>query len=927
MSRTEIGAFDATGYRQRVLATLRGTSRLDFSDPFLIVDLPIDVDDDALIRARIAAMVGFWNKERSPNYKALTAELARHRGDLEAVLLDPAARAAAAKTVRAARAAADADRYSALDSLADKLVARFQGVPRSRIPQLAKLAKSKGVDDGAFSAWIARRPVIEDGGDAEPLPGDVRAQIRGDLDELGRLTGSPDRSATLWALLEVSPSASAAEIAAPHAELTAANERRQHDHQKTVTANVLTYVNQYLMTGDGARYAASLAEDAKDRLHNTVAERVIVDGELSATDYEACVRKVIGYGFGLSSEQARTVVRQVATALGATLAVAPAVDYVLCANCREAQPADGPDACRYCGAELFTRCPSCAKRAEAASAACPHCGISVRAVRAAQEQVAGARELLGQARPVAAQERLAGARHAMRAVPALAGPIDSLTEEIARILAIAHADWRSAERDIAEHRLYSAIDRLARVARVAADVPGPNGADAADRLADLAARKASVQAEVAAARKLPDAAREAALGRVLTIAADCDEALGLLAIIPLAPPANLRATAANAAITLRWDRSPAPGAVSYRVTRIISAPNGTPVETQRVGITAACDFEDAGGPGGALVAHEVAAVSGRRNSVPLRSKPGLIVRDVTNLAARVDASGVTLTWTLPIKFGNVVVERAADPGAGLGLPLRRARADGQSWTDANPPPGVGFTYHVHAEYRDAGGASLRTPGEYVTATVRPRPKPPSRLRAETANGRTTIEWSGPPGAEVRVYAAAAPLAAPDTDVDLASLARRGRYVGSGRHRTVDENARGMVTYTTVTVDGGRAVSGPSISHLAVARPSNAHVTDTGTELIVTFTLPPGVTEALIAARRGAAPEGPDDPAAQTWKVTNTRLELDSGLHPLHRPRRPGGAHRPGRRATEGTGRDPGDRRLHDPPGRAAQEDDRRRGDR
>src|SRR5215475_10988907 len=107
MSETEIGAFDATSYRQRVLATLRGAAKLDLADPFFIVDLPVDVDDDALIRARIAALVGFWNKERSPNYKALTAELAKRRADLEAVLLDPASRAECAAQVRAARTAAD----------------------------------------------------------------------------------------------------------------------------------------------------------------------------------------------------------------------------------------------------------------------------------------------------------------------------------------------------------------------------------------------------------------------------------------------------------------------------------------------------------------------------------------------------------------------------------------------------------------------------------------------------------------------------------------------------------------------------------------------------------------------------------------------------------------------------------------------------
>src|SRR5258706_1199851 len=132
MSGTEVGAFDATGYRQHVLSTLRGASKLDLSDPFFIVDLPVDVDDTELIRARITALVGFWNKERSPNYKALTAELAKHRADLEAVLLDPVRRAECAAQVRAPRATSDPDPYRAPDSLAANPVAHYQGLSRSR---------------------------------------------------------------------------------------------------------------------------------------------------------------------------------------------------------------------------------------------------------------------------------------------------------------------------------------------------------------------------------------------------------------------------------------------------------------------------------------------------------------------------------------------------------------------------------------------------------------------------------------------------------------------------------------------------------------------------------------------------------------------------------------------------------------------------
>ena len=35
---------------------------------------------------------------------------------------------------------------------------------------------------------------------------------------------------------------------------------------------------------------------------------------------------------------------------------------------------------------------------------------------------------------------------------------------------------------------------------------------------------------------------------------------------------------------------------------------------------------------------------------------------------------------------------------------------------------------------------------------------------------------------------------------------------------------------------------------------------------------------MVAARRDAPPDGPHDPAAQTWSTTNTKLEIDGGLH-------------------------------------------------
>lgn len=876
MSGTEIGAFDATSYRQRVLTRLRSAAGLDLSDPFFIVDLPVDVDDADLIRARIAALVAFWNKERSPNYKALAAELAGHRADLEALLLDPARRAERAAQVKAARAAADADRFAALDSLAGKLVSRYSGLPRSRLSGLARLARSRGIDDAAFAAWAGRQHVIEDGADAEPLPGAVRAQIRGDLDEFGRMTGDQARSATLWTFLSLAPTTSPDQIAARHAELAAQNDRRQHDHQMTVVANLLAYVRQHLIDGDAARYTASLIEDARDRIRDTVAEKVIVEGELSADDYEACVRRVMGYGYGLSSEQARLTVRRVATDLGATLAVAPAVDYLICPHCREPQPAAGQQACRYCGADLYVRCPACGRPTEAAAVACAHCGTSFVAFREASARIEQARAEAAAGRPLAASGLLADAK---RTVPALAAEIDGLLAETERVISQARADWRATGRDLAGHKLYSAVHRVSRIAQVAADVPGPDGEDAATRLAELADRKAALQSEITTARSLSGAEAEAALGRILEAASDSSEAADLLASLPLAPPTGLRAHASPDAIALAWDPAQSGGPVSYKVSRLTSDPGGGPVQPRVLGSTSATEFEDAGVPGGAIVTHEVRAVSGRRTSAPVTTTAVLMARDVTGLTARPDPAGVTLTWSLPLSAGVVLIEREADPQAGLSLPPRRASADGQSWRDDDMIPGVAFRYRVFAEYRAADGTRVRTPGAAVTATLVPRPQPVREIWASTAAGRTTIGWVRPAAGQVRVYAADRPLAEPGAEVDLAGLASRARYVGAGQRRVSDgDPGRQIVTYTPVTVAGDLAVAGRSVQHLAVPAPARASVTDTGAELVLTFRLPPGVTEAVVAARRDAPPAGPHDPAAQTWVITNTKLEIDGGLH-------------------------------------------------
>ncbi len=88
--------------------------------------------------------------------------------------------------------------------------------------------------------------------------------------------------------------------------------------------------------------------------------------------------------------------------------------------------------------------------------------------------------------PAAARAELGPAAAAAGNAPALEGQIASLSSDIDRVISTAASDWRAAEGDLHAHRLYAAVDRLARIARVAADVPGPAGESATDQLAELA---------------------------------------------------------------------------------------------------------------------------------------------------------------------------------------------------------------------------------------------------------------------------------------------------------------------------------------------------------------------------------------------------------------------------------------------------------
>jgi hypothetical protein len=881
---------DGNAYRKKVLARLV----VDFSvadpetgDPFFVFDLDPG-SDQATVVARIGDVVAFWQKERnSVKYKGVATDLVAARPRYEAVLTDPARRAAVAARVLAERAAADAERFADLDRLAGQLADRFGGVPAEKVDQLQMVARRSGTDDAAFADWLARQTILPArAARAEPWEAAIRRQIRSQLTELARQSPEPARYATLWTFLDLSPHCSDPQLIARHAELLAVNHGARHDSAKTRVGELLAQVKTRLLAEGGRdAYAASLRADAADLIYPDVAEMALVAGEVTAVDYETLVQRVIALGWGISNDDARSAVRSAATTLGASLALAPAVEYLICGQCRAPQAAptraDRAGArCRYCAEVLYLSCPNCARLVETAAATCPDCGTSFTAYRRALALLDLARAELAGGRPVAAQQLLERSRQEITGGRPGSGVVGSAEAgaETAEALKAAGREWQVLEEEVSAGRIWAAYDRAARLHRLASDVPGPSGVTVDQRRSELATRKADVQRQVRVAAAEPPDAAEAALARLLATAVDCPEAIAALAGIPLAAPTGLQVRVTEAGVALEWRPSPAPAPVSYRVVRITALPE-RPAASATIGTTSATGLEDAGAPGGAELTYQVSALSGRRTSEPLSSAPVRLIRDITALRAESSADGVVLTWSGQVGGGSVVIERSTDQ-ARL---KRRIRPDQPNrYVDADVVPGPSYGYRVFVEYRRAGSAPTVTDGRSVSVRLSPRPIAVEDLWARSEPDGTVLNFSTPPDGIVQIYAGigTTPLAAPGTLLDpqqLAALVERARLVGAGRRRLIDIGAVGRIRYTPVTVVEDQAIVGVGLDHLAIGRVTNLAAGERGGSLLLTFDLPRGATEAMICWRFGEPPSGLGDPAAVTAKVTNTKLELGGGF--------------------------------------------------
>ncbi|MBJ7469917.1 MAG: hypothetical protein JHD16_01380 [Solirubrobacteraceae bacterium] len=215
--------FDGSEYRRTVLTPLRTVAPAGIDDVFWLGHVPREIDDEALIAARLKSAKAFLHKERSrPRQADVAAAVLREWPRVEGVLADPAARGALRARLGNAAPGAAAVGAGATGTAA------------------AADAPAAGLDPAA------RR----------------RRQVATALGELARLREEPELAEDLFAFLGLPVTSTEQMLRARVEKVGEVNRRRRPDRERSLVDELLMHSRELLVDGDPAAYRAALAADA-----------------------------------------------------------------------------------------------------------------------------------------------------------------------------------------------------------------------------------------------------------------------------------------------------------------------------------------------------------------------------------------------------------------------------------------------------------------------------------------------------------------------------------------------------------------------------------------------------------------------------------------------------------------------------------------
>ncbi|TCJ36363.1 hypothetical protein [Parafrankia sp. BMG5.11] len=863
--------FDSNDYRRRVLAAVHARGGAEQSDPFELYDIPIEEAprlSDEQVRVRVDAVWAFWQRSRDhPRYRGVIIALLGLHDELSAALATAASRAELAARVGAAREARDGERFAELDAAVRRLVSRFGGLPEDKLAGLRALAAAHGVDDAAFALRTRRYRVLPAGtperADAtstrRPVPAEVIRQVRADLDELGRIAGvTPPRS--LFDLLGIAPGASREEIRAVRDAAAARNRERRPDRRRALLDDLLTAVRALLVDGDPEAYLDALVEPVKIVLRPRVATAVLIEDRLlpsAAAELVAAAETE-----GLDPGRARAVVADLAREHGVD---APVVART--PRSGAGSPAGGPSTGAAfdgdAGDGPGSDGPGSGGRGSGGRGGpSPVNPVPVRPepVRAAdwQSALSRARAALRAGRPIAASDEITRAREiAGETLP----PIRAVGDEVERAIRAAGERWRAIVAELAANRQHAVVRLADELARLGADVPGPDGRVLDEVRAAAQARCARADDLVRRARAQSGPERIRLAREALALAADHDEAQ------------ELAGTSSSGAHQPQPQPQPSPSA---------SASTATAASDAAAAVGSGADPLPASNrPGRPPAGQPAGQPSGQRVEAGRTAEAERVVEPPSGVAARWDGASVVISWrptTTPGEARYRIRRITADGNSrAVGVTSATTIEDGGVFRGASIPE-----YEVIAGIDGAWSRPARWPSP--TPTLVPTPTPTPVPIATPVPGPATAPGTGP---------ARAPEPARDAATrPEPAAATSGAHAESGGHvepgRRVEPGAHAE---SAARVEAGP----PSGLPLFVVPPPGPHTAadDVGpvpdlrmVDGRLCWTWPVGCTEMMVTARADLPPAGAQELGSTTRKVTNTRYDIDGGfllpaVRPLH----------------------------------------------
>ncbi len=606
--------------------------------------------------------------------------------------------------------------------------------------------------------------------------------------------------------------------------------------------------------------------------------------------------RVEGMAFGLLPEQAERAIRRGCKAQGVALGVpepGAALDarrrWLRCQACVGLTEFGWAEIhtgglCRHCQAPLRWECPVCKTTSWVDEPRC-RCGFSlenleplVRHFEAAQRafRLRHLSEALAQLRLVL--------QYAPRHVGARNG-LQKLHQQIQNIRKL-RADY---ERERAAGRLVAARAVVERWERLVA----PTDVRWKSALFDTSSKLVEAERLAARGRALAEsdaaAARECYRG-ALAIAGDLPDAIDGLNRCPPDGPTELFVEVRGGRVALRWT-PPIPdgqGPVHFRVLRKRAAAPTHTNDGAIVAEVAGPEWEDLYALGGESWGYAVCSVrNGVSSLYGVSSGPFLVTDDVTNVRVQAASGRVQLSWTLPAgAAGARVVRKSGGPVEGPrdGVAIETGRDHA---VDSGLENDRVVHYAIFAVFRGPAGATAASRGVRISAVPGDPPEAVEALRLDPElDGRLWLRWTPPAHGRVRILRTSQPVpwlrGERRSREELDAL--EGLWLDPASQGAAFDTLLGEATifhYTAVTLGTGLAAIGASAAWAMLADPENlrvARLPANPDQVMARWTWTetrPGA-KALLAARPGRFPTGPEDPEA-----TKTVVDANTYWHQGH----------------------------------------------